>query len=114
MTDVKRLLEAATPLPWSVWDAPRPGIEGGDGPEAASVVVYGEHEEMEGVSTLENAALIVYAVNRLPDYEAAVDALERMVASCEMGFFDGIERPDNDPALVDARAALARLRGVPS
>ena len=78
MTEVKRLLAEATPLPW---DRSRPV------PEREA-----------------DAALIVHAVNRLPDYEAAVEALERVV-----NVWTGSRRfmPN---AVADARAALARLR----
>ena len=75
MSGASELLEQATPLPW-----PNQRISG-----------FFDHSD---------AALIVYAVNRLPDYEAAVEALERLVASVEPG----------TPHAGNARAALARLR----
>lgn len=104
MTDVKRLLNEATPLPWRVWDAPRPGIEsdGANGGRGESVVVYGEQNDMEGVQTPEDAALIVHAVNRLPDYEAVAVILERLLDDLE---------GTNSFADRGARAALRRLRG---
>ena len=60
MTDVKRLLEQATPLPW-------------DG--------FGCHYELDGEA--EDHELALYAVNHLPDYEAAVDVLAMLVGDLE-------------------------------
>lgn len=96
MTDVKRLLDEATPLPWKAtrknhWS----WIGADDGVPAHQTAVCTDARKPD-------AALIVYAVNRLPDYEAAVDALERLVA------FD--EDPGNLDALDEARAVLRRLR----
>jgi hypothetical protein len=76
MSDAKRLLEQATPLPW----ATTPHDDGAD--------VYAMRMTRDGVPVLDgvlaeflgapNAVLAVYAANRLPDYEAAVDALEAL------------------------------------
>lgn len=87
MTDVKRLLYEATPLPW---------------PED-----YGQAIG-DDINDPADAALAVYAVNRLPDYEAAVDALERLI---NVG--DALWE-DHPPVWMseadEARAALRRLR----
>lgn len=94
MTRAKELLDAATPLPWAFdgnrlhpADSEYPVIAGPLGMEAAKT-----HPD--------DAALIVYAVNRLPNYEAAVEALKSIASS-----------PDGDPALnaAVARKALARF-----
>lgn len=85
MTDVKRLLAEATPRPWHSW---------------RSRYVNGSAD----------AALAVYAVNHLPDYLAAVEALEALAE---------LAGPEtNEPewsgnwrvAWRYAREALARLR----
>lgn len=83
MTDVKRLLDEATPLPWrEVWERSDPegdyptGIKGNDGERNNWVV---RHDDDLGTPLDKNNTLIVYAVNRLPDYEAALDVLERLV-----------------------------------
>ena len=115
MTDVKRLLDEATPLPW-MWlidthEPPRVFLTN-DPKDEQEPIVEGIREP--------DAALIEYAVNRLPDYEAAVDALERLFAQAselELGFIEAagptaewarIFRAD---VMNDARAALRRLRG---
>jgi hypothetical protein len=83
MTSAKELLDAATPLPWSrgMFTVP-------DGPGWDS-----------------DAALIVYAVNHLPDYEAAVEALERMLAAADTGTRLWMQR-----ILDEENADLRRLR----
>jgi len=79
MTTAKELRDAATPLPWD-----------------------NDSGDWERDLDATNANLIVYAVNRLPDYEAAVEALDVMLNST---------RADElHPAWEKARAALARLR----
>jgi hypothetical protein len=111
VSDVKRLLDEATPRPW--WEL-------ATGSEGFSILpptgVRGSIARLTNQSFYQdqiNAQLIVYAVNRLPDYEAAVDALERLeriIAPLRIASeYDGIAS-----ALSQARAALARLReGVP-
>lgn len=113
MSEARKLLDAATPLPWQV-----------DG-RAMVHRWFAKNDDGQYVYTDEpqNAALIVHTVNRLPDYEAAVDALERLL--------DQVEDTDscpicmetmNDPlppdahhteecGATDARAVLRRLRG---
>jgi len=95
MSEAQRLLEQATPLPW---------VQGADD-------INGEvdgYEDFPVISTTwatkEDAALIVYAVNRLPDYEAAVDALEELLPT--------VPHLIVPEAAVRARAALRRLRGT--
>lgn len=130
MTDVKKLLAEATPLPWESvhpqemrWDA-------------ATILPSGTP------TNYADAALIVHAVNHLPDYEAAVDALEAISTLLDddspdacgaigviydnyMGGYeadDWCHRPRGHAGehlnLEDwqdfGRAALARLRGTPA
>ena len=92
MTDVKRLLDEATPLPWAVHDGAILTMRPDDSREI-------EHDN--------DLALIVHAVNHLPAYEAAVDALEWFVQ-----FHSGhVLPPELTNAMRDAGAALRRLRG---
>ena len=98
MTAAKELLDAATPLPW------HQGTDDIDDADDFPIV-------STTWATAEDAALIVYAVNRLPDYEAAVEALERAMsrmlraADRETRFWlaNILEEEGVDPA-------LARLR----
>lgn len=98
MTNVKRLLDEATPLPW-------------DYRTAADAALYGEEDEF--LWTPANIDLAVNAVNRLPDYEAAVEALERVFN--DVGFSESgdpywnFTRPEPG-GWKQARAALRRLR----
>ncbi len=106
MSDVKQLLAEATPLPWRLsgrdvhWErdpsiSERSGLGYEiDGPPEASL--RGQFEKYA------DAALIVAAVNRLPDYEAAVDALERVVNA---KYTDELS-----DAISGCHAALDRLR----
>jgi len=102
------LLEQATPLPWRL----RRSIHG---PKYRHVQIGRD----ESYTTLDlepaDARLIVHAVNRLPDYEAAVDALERLVGwnepMCQRA--RSLEGHDRECPVDEARAALARLRGTP-
>ena len=101
MSEAKRLLEQATPLPWD------------------RMPVEQDYTSCEWSSADE--ALIVYAVNRLPDYEAAVEALEQIDSACTV-FLTMADKyhPNGGPAPAwldfirdrqnEARAALARLR----
>lgn len=116
MSDVTKLLEEATPLPWH-WDEATGGIRVAD---RYIKVAPGMNERV----IWPDAALIVAAVNRLPDYEAAVDALELLVASDDAlqersglrYIHEGVEVTHiSSDALNAARVALARLREpVPS
>lgn len=82
LTDVKRLLAEATPLPWDrLGQRIIRGLEGiarceSDGGNLADGWLTEEQIEDEEIA---NAILIVHAVNTLPDYEAAVDALDDMI-----------------------------------
>lgn len=75
MTDARRLIDDASPLPW-VWE----GSMGGVRTDQVAVVATGGFNR----TPPPDAELVLYAVNRLPDYEAAVDALAGLVA-----MFDG-------------------------
>lgn len=57
-----------------------------------------------------DGALLTYAVNRLPAFLAAVEALQRVVVSCDMGFYGAAQ---NDVAIEAARAALAPFTEEP-
>jgi hypothetical protein len=92
-SEAQRLLDAATPLPWRDNDG-----------------IVRMHGDRVPFRTPADAALTVYAVNRLPDSEAAVEAWGSL-----------LDMLDNQPEAVRtaeyidrwkaARAALARLRG---
>lgn len=105
MTDVKRLLEQATPLPWRV----RRSIHG-DGYRHVQI------GKDESYTTLDlepaDARLIVTAVNRLPDYEAAVDALARVIGAIdrEAISFEDESMRQSMIEIHEARSALRRLR----
>lgn len=116
MTDVKRLLEQATPLPWAhgplfgeVWRL--------RGNSLFQRVCWTKGARSKAPRVAADADLIVHAVNTLPAYEAAVDALERLchytdAASECQPWKDGC---DHRPWLREetdlAREALRRLRG---
>lgn len=112
MTDVKRLLDEATPLPWGdPFD-----IHYGDYGWYVPGSPLGETDDSERGRA--DATLAVYAVNRLPDYEAAVLIL---AAFMELPGYHGedcyIHTPDLttcdcgvQQARIAAKAALARLR----
>ena len=120
MTDVKRLLAEATPLPWV--DAGYYGDHGdvfGCDLSAGNdrVSTGGGIEGGEGSMSHADAALIVHAVNTLPDYEAAADALAKItswLAPDPAGApgYRGRNWAIVDEAHEEARAALARLRGA--
>lgn len=107
MTDVKRLLEQATPLPWMA-DAPpvtldpvedRWGIFAAARERNTCIALLGTDKQDRN-----DAALIVHAVNTLPAYEALREAGEHLV---EFG--------PNPTVWRELHAALRRLReGVPA
>lgn len=74
MIDVKRPLEEATPLPWigETVLAERGGTSSRITDEEGRIVALADEPDR---------ALIVYAVNRLPDYEALVEAVVAYVAA---------------------------------
>lgn len=99
MSDVTKLLEEATPLPWIANDH-----EFVFGPDGDSVAKTYSNLALGGDAS-DNADLIVYAVSHLADYEAAVDALEGLLAVVDHTHGQG------EWATAEAaRAALARLR----
>lgn len=53
---LKALAEKATPGPWVVIDAHKPGIDGDDG--KFTIVLFGDEDEPEGVHRKEDAAYI--------------------------------------------------------
>ena len=113
MTDVKRLLEGAD-LPWwtskTETEHSRRIYAPTDGVNLATTWWDGNPHP--------TADLIVHAVNTLPAYEAAVEALERLVAALEPATIHWTDPvPADAPfALNEAREALRRVRGeaVPS
>lgn len=128
MTDVKKLLAEATPLPWrdAGYDNRHDDLYGCDlaAGSNAWITMGGGREGGEGSMLHADAALIVHAVNSLPDYEAAVDALDKLgerhhaLSDHDPGTvwrmrpaFEGLSEC-NDYTCVDARAALRRLRAA--
>ena len=112
MTDVKRLLALATSLPWQ-HSGPGWTANGdqmwltGDG-HRHQMIAWTDASGRAAVD-LKLAAL---AVNRLPDYEAAVDALERLVDAASVEEEDWSLRSHGElmAALNQAGAALVRLQ----
>ena len=75
MTDVKRLLRQATPLPW---------FDGGDIESVALTIAEQPYIDQGGSDQWPaDKALILHAVNRLPDYQLAVEALEILVTDLD-------------------------------
>jgi hypothetical protein len=87
MSDAKRLLEEAPPLPWTVVR-----YEHGGGR------MHVDRRLLVDLYDEPSRELVVYAVNRLPDYEAAVEALDDLIHHF---------RPE---AVENGLAALARVR----
>jgi hypothetical protein len=107
MTDVKALLEQATPLPWAVGKS-----VSHDGHNLYEPASSGDITSPDAHLSQPDAALIVYAVNHLPDYEAAVEALEVIakedaLLEANPDAFDGHAARYMQSV---ARFALARLR----
>ena len=118
MSEIQKLLDAATPLPWSHRPNHKP----------YHIVVFGgraAHREGHTTADIEraNAALIVHAVNSLPDYEAAVDALDWLESATTRYNAEVARAPINYSqedaehafakqldAIENAREALRRLR----
>ncbi len=97
MTDVKRLLAEATPLPWRHGYRQFDEWERIEGPDKRQVADYLKNDG--------DAALLVYAVNRLPDYEAAVDALVEWDAAENELPLDGFD----DDHVAEMAAWLIRI-----
>lgn len=113
--DVQAMIEAATPLPWRQSGTPEHPHWYISGPDT---LVHGPWLQAYDDTVQEtkdrwnaDAALIVYAVNHLPQYEAVAAALEQVIADGEPYFEDGTPafHPDDD-SIRNARAALAALR----
>ena len=134
---LRKLCDAATREPWTIYDAEHPGIEGDGG--KFSVVVFGDIGEDAGVQRQEDAAFISAARTTLPRLlaerasmlaaivvarEALEDAL--IVAGNAAAHWHAIEgatlqpgecpgcaaEEDSKVALVRVRAALARIEEV--
>lgn len=121
----RELLGAATPSPWEC-EPGRPynpaldPPDDGDWPTVFIPAGDADRDRLPGIQRFSvslqhanadaDAALIVYAVNRLPDYEAAVDALERLLLHA----LPHLPRTTMDPrawsAVEGARIALCRFR----
>ena len=86
----KELLDAATPLPWT-----HTFLD-----EAVG------HED----TAIADAALIVYAVNTLPAYEAAVEALRRIVNGAGLPRKSSEYMPVHEGLIDKGREALRRLQ----
>ena len=125
----RELLENATQLPWhkGFWGGQcfvkhrhgqgdcdyRPIAYDGDGlrSETPDRDILEHHYDSCSISDADTD-LIVYAVNHLADYEAAVDALERTVALASRMYEDWPTIDIEIGGTIDeARAALTRLRG---
>lgn len=81
MSRAKKLLEQATPLPWRLdrWLHDSKGYG----------AFHAKHRPFDGHGMRHaDLDLAEYAVNRLPDYEAAVDALRRLTTAVS-----GLSRP---------------------
>ena len=105
MSDVKRLLDEATPLPWRQSGTPEKPHWYVSGPDVlvhGPAMERGDHVQETIDRWTADAALIVHAVNRLPDYEAAVDALAEISDAYPHR---------SGPLWATARKAVARLRG---
>lgn len=79
MSEVKRLLDEATPRPWGVTH-----FSGGmsfAGPPRLYAGTDPEYGEPRSVGTEADYALIVYAVNRLADLEALREVTEHLVVA---------------------------------
>ena len=109
MSDVKRLLDEATPPDeWATYRYQN----GGGRVSVGNRLLADFYEEGE-------RELFLHARTRLPDYEAAVEALEALVAEQVEEILDDYGRWDEEEVLAGhasqpleaARAALARLRG---
>lgn len=104
MTNLKRLLNEATPRPWAM----NPWKSGSGGTASVCLVGDSEVRSMAAGATPApeeaDAALIAAAVNALPDLLAAVEALEQCIEG-----FQTVEQWQ------EARAVLRRVReAVPS
>lgn len=114
------LLDEATPLPWR--DHFCKGTDGGDecwqpdphhdlyhpDPDGDGTYGVGGADIMCVDEDCPEVALILHAVNRLPDYEAALDSLSLLLRH-----FPQVQPGSVAEVVLDeARAALARLRGA--
>lgn len=95
-TQVKKLLAEATPLPWDIAPGRYVGWIAESGDDGWVGFAYRKPDR----------DLVMHAVNRLPDYEAAVEALEGLLDLIDSWEVDG-ERTDEQ--YVEAHAALACL-----
>ena len=98
MTRAKELLDAATPLPWTVRDDlfEYAIVKGAGGQSVTSLIAPAD------------ARLIRDAVNTLPAYEAAVEALRGLVATFDEYDADGVGYGGFPVSA--AREALRRLQ----
>lgn len=119
MTDISKLLAEATPRPWiRPWATLEVRAPGAD--DLFGTRLTPNSLQQYQLKAQCNLDLAVHAVNALPAYEAAVDALERLADAYKIT--DG----DNPPLcmlcdgrvdhfswcpIIDARAALRALRG---
>jgi hypothetical protein len=113
MSRATDLLEKVPGLPWEAGDI-EPGAVLHNGSVIFRVLSVGNTRDAEAATDL-----IVYAVNRLPDYETAVEALERLVntsrvtdfedESCGVCYGD-LEKENFGCEGCDARVLIRRLR----
>lgn len=105
MSDVKKLLAEATPLPWRSKGSRQPWANDAYmvwAKEATQVVP----PALNWKESCANAALIVAAVNALPAYEAAVEALQAIANSDDNDVVEYARFCEQT-----ARAALTAVRG---
>jgi len=125
MSDVKRLLSEATPLPWSVGEIRDESDSSGVGPDIGSAIVGPAGQAVVSAYNFHccsfpidvdvekaDVDLLLHAVNSLPDYEAAVDALDAYLDHLDSEYHGcmGWHAGQRCQFLQDVRAALARLR----
>ena len=105
MSDVKRLLDEATPLPWEVG---KPSLF----PAGRARLTWNGHELFATswrAKDTQDADLIVHAVNRLPDYERLADLADEVVAA--NGSDDPLKEHRLDSAIRQLQIGLSALRG---
>lgn len=117
MSEAKRLWEQATPLPWQDIGYSTSGHGAVFGCDLAdkdgTPITWAGIEGTEAaIRSHEDAALIVYAVNRLPDYEALRETVEAMWDSVENDPSSSLEKDlEWERRWSRVSDALRRLRG---
>lgn len=108
--ELRELLAKATPGPWRVHENPRRKdleIHASDDAEIATVHDYGKEYE---AAKENDAALIVAAVNALPELLAQAAEIEALRAHCEA--LTGVRFSERCHAALKARAEAAEARAA--